>query len=49
MDLSSYDMGKVTTPATVVVGPGGAATRTRLYTELMGKLGVIAPGATQNV
>ncbi|KAK7995745.1 Retinol dehydrogenase 13 [Apiospora marii] len=42
------DMGKVTTPATVVVGRGGAEIQTRLYTELMEKLEVIAPGVTQN-
>ncbi|KAK7934589.1 hypothetical protein PG985_000084 [Apiospora marii] len=43
------DMGKVTMPATVVVGHGGAEVQTRLYTELMEKLEVIAPGVAQNV
>lgn len=43
------DMGKVRRPATVVVGPGGAETQKRLYTELVEKLEKVAPGVTANL
>jgi NAD(P)-dependent dehydrogenase (short-subunit alcohol dehydrogenase family) len=43
------DMGKVKTPATVVVGPGGAEAQMRLYTELMEKLDKIVPGVSENL
>ncbi len=43
------DMGKVKTPATVVVGPGGAEAQMRLYTELMEKLDKIVPGVSKNL
>ncbi|ORY08960.1 hypothetical protein BCR34DRAFT_569260 [Clohesyomyces aquaticus] len=43
------DMGKVKTPATVVVGRGGAETQIRIYIELMEKLEKIAPGISGNL
>ncbi|KAI1841784.1 hypothetical protein JX265_007112 [Neoarthrinium moseri] len=43
------DMGKVKTPATVVVGAGGAETQRRLYTELMEKLDMIVPRVSANL
>ncbi|KAK8076721.1 short-chain dehydrogenase/reductase [Apiospora phragmitis] len=43
------DTGKVTTPATVVVGCGGDEAQARLYTELMEKLEKIVPGVTKNL
>jgi len=43
------DMGKVKTPATVVIGPGGAETQKRLYTELIEKLERIVPGVSANL
>lgn len=43
------DMGKVTTPATVIVGRGGAEAQKRLYVELVEKLEKIAPGVVSNL
>jgi NAD(P)-dependent dehydrogenase (short-subunit alcohol dehydrogenase family) len=43
------DMGKVTKPATVVVGPGGKEAQERLYAELVEKLERIAPGVSTNL
>ncbi|ETS87251.1 hypothetical protein PFICI_01079 [Pestalotiopsis fici W106-1] len=40
------DVGKVRTPATVVVGPGGEERQKRLYDELVKKLEKIVPGVT---
>ncbi|KAH8195388.1 hypothetical protein TruAng_010445 [Truncatella angustata] len=43
------DVGKVKTPATVVVGPGGAERQKRLFNELIEKLEKIVPGISANL